>query len=123
VEGTAIPMSTPHPHSAADLALAPILIGIERNLARLRESKDLQYSLALELNDDDGWYSTAAERAHRVEQVATRNVELHGWVVSPTPDLQGLAVAHGEYAVSVMLGRRLADYVEHGRPGGRPGPD
>ena len=60
---TVVPMSTPHPHSAADLALAPVLIGIERNLARLRDGADLEFALALALNDDASWYHSAAERA------------------------------------------------------------
>ncbi|MGE5291621.1 MAG: hypothetical protein ACM3ML_31345 [Micromonosporaceae bacterium] len=107
-------MSNPHPHSVTDLALAPVLINIERYLAQLRDSDDLEYLLALELNDDNSWYRTAGERAHRIAEGVTRNVELHGWAVSPTSDLQGLAVVHGDYTVSVMLGKRLADYVEFG---------
>ena len=110
----------PHPHSAADLALAPVLISIEQNLARLRDSKDLEYALALDLNDDASWYRVPGERARRVQMGATRNVNLHGWTVTPTRDLQGLAVSHGEYTVSIMLGRRVARYVEHGLPA-RPG--
>ncbi len=113
-ESTVVPMSSPHPHSAADLALAPVLINIERNLAHVRDSEDLEYSLALELNDDNGWYHSAAERAERVRDLAIRNVDLHGWQVSPSPDLQGLVVEHSEYRVSVMLGKKLADYVERG---------
>jgi hypothetical protein len=112
--GAVIPMSTPHPHSAADLALAPVLINIERSLARLRDSEDLAFELALDLNDDDSWYRSAAERARRLQNSVTRNVDLHGWAVSPAPDLQGLAVEHGEYRVTVMLGKRLADYVQNG---------
>jgi hypothetical protein len=104
----------PHPHSAADLALAPVLINIERNLALLRDSDDLESSLALDLNDDGRRYITAGERAERVQAYATRNVDQHGWTVRPTPDLQGLAVSHGEYTVSVMLGKQVATYVEHG---------
>ncbi len=107
-------MSAPHPHSAADLALAPVVIGIERNLARLRDSKDLEYALALDLNDDSSWYPAAGQRAHRVQMSATRGVELHGWTVTPTPDGQGLAVSHGEYTVSIMLGKALANYIENG---------
>ena len=109
-----VPMSAPHPHSAADLALAPVLIGIERNLARLRDGADLQFTLALALNDDNSWYNSAAERAQRVLQGATREVDLHGWVVTPTADWHGLAVSHGGYTVSVMLGWRLTDYIKHG---------
>ncbi len=109
-----VPMSTPHPHSATDLVLAPVLISIERNLARLRDCAELEYELALELNDDSGWYRTPGERAHRLRQAAIRGVELHGWEVTPTADGHGLAVSHGGYEVPVMLGGRLARYVGTG---------
>ena len=112
-------MPTPHPHSAADLALAPVLIRIERNLARLRTYQDLDFALSLDLNDDNRWYDTATERAQRVQRSAVRDVDLHGWAVTPTADGQGLAVSHGEYTVSVMLGQRLADYVRYGLPGAK----
>ena len=107
-------MSQPHPRSASDLALAPVLISIERNLEQLRSSTDLEFTLALDLNDDDSWYPTADARAQRVLKSATRNIELHGWTVTPTADQAGLAVSHGEYTVSVMLGAQLADYVRYG---------
>jgi len=112
-------MSTPHPHSTTDLALAPILISIERNLARLRNYQDLDFALSLDLNDDSRWYHTAPERAARIQRSATRDVDLHGWTVIPTADGHGLAVRHGEYTVSVMLGQRLAEYVEHGLNAGQ----
>jgi hypothetical protein len=107
-------MSSPHPHSPADLALAPVLINIERNLAQVRDSDDLEYALALALNDDSGWYHSAAERADRVQQLATRDVDLHGWHVTPSPDLQGLVIEHSQYRVSLMFGKRLASYVARG---------
>lgn len=114
-------MSAPvHPHSVSDLALAPVLINIERNLARLRDSEDLELALALELNDDDGWCHSARDRADRVQRCAVRGVDLHGWTVSPTQDLQGLAVSHSDYTVSVMLGRKLAYYVQYGPSRRRP---
>jgi hypothetical protein len=109
-----VAMSQPHPHSAADLALAPVLINIERNLSQLRSGTDLELAFALNLNDDDSWYSSAEQRAQRVLKSATRNVDLHGWTVTPTPDWNGLAVSHGEYTVSLMLGAQLAGYVQHG---------
>jgi hypothetical protein len=121
-ESAVIRMSTPHPHSAADLSLAPVLISLERNLARARDSSDLEYTLALELNDDGGWYHTAADRAGRVCRVATRDVDLHGWQVHPTGDLHGLAVEHGGYRVSLMLGKRLTEYVAQGTLTGGDGP-
>ena len=109
-------MSAPLPHSVTDLALSPVLVKIERNLAWLRDTEDLLFTLAVELNDDDSIYPTASDRARRIQKAAVRDVDLHGWTVTPTADLQGLAVTHGEYTVSIMLGRRLADYVEHGFP-------
>jgi hypothetical protein len=107
-------MSTPRPHSPADLALAPVLIEIERSLERLRASDDLEALLELDLNDEARFYHGPAERAGRLEKFATREVDLHGWTVRPTPDLYGLAVRHGQYTVSVMFGQRLTSYVEGG---------
>lgn len=114
-----VSMSHPRPHSVADLGLSPVLVNIERNLAWLRDNKDLEFTLAVELNDTDSMYPTASDRARRVRAVAVRDVDLHGWAVAPTADLQGLAITHGEYTVSIMLGRQLADYVEHGFPASR----
>lgn len=100
-----------YPNTVADLALAPVLLSIERNLAMLRSSADLRYALALELNDDDRLYQTPAERAARLQRCALRCVDLHGWDVQPTEDLHGLAVSHGQFTVPVMLGKRLVEYV------------
>jgi hypothetical protein len=105
-------MSAPHPHSVADLSLAPVLIELERNLVSLRANEDVEFGLALQLNDIDSMYHSAAERAGRVLQCVTRGVDLHGWTVEPTGDLYGLSVRHGEYEVSLMLGKRLVSYVE-----------
>ena len=107
-------MSTPRPHSPADLALAPVLIELERNLARLRAGDDLELQLELDLNDQELFYHGPAERAGRLQDFATREVDLHGWSVTPTPDLYGLAVTHGEYTVSLMFGQRLVEYVREG---------
>jgi hypothetical protein len=109
-----VPMSTPRPHSPADLALAPVLIELERNLARLRAGDDLELQLELDLNDQELFYHGPAERAGRLQDFATREVDLHGWSVTPTPDLYGLAVTHGEYTVSLMFGQRLVEYVRDG---------
>jgi len=43
-------------------------------------------------------------------------VDLHGWQVTPAQDLTGLAVEHSGYRVSLMLGKQLAGYIEHGSP-------
>src|ERR1039457_5981270 len=102
-------MSTPHPHSAADLALAPVLISIERNLARLRDSEDLEFALALELAADSSWYPTAADRARRVRRGAPRAGARHGGRGSPAPGRQGLAVEHGGDRWPLRRGKPRAD--------------
>jgi hypothetical protein len=105
-----------YPHSVADLELAPVLISIERNLAVARDATDLEFTLALELNDDDSIYHSPTERARRVQRFATRGVSLHGWNVYPSADRHGLAVWHGDFTVTLALGEQLTDYVQNGRP-------
>jgi hypothetical protein len=100
------------PHAPTAHALAAALVEIERNLERLRASDDLEALLELDLNDEDWLYHGPAERAGRLAAFATREVDLHGCAVHPTPDRYGLAVQHGEYTVSVMFGKRLVGYVE-----------
>ncbi len=110
-------MSTPIPHAPTAHALAAALVEIERNLERLRTSDDLEVLLELDLNDEDRLYHGPAGRARRLEEFATREINLHGCTVRPTPDLYGLAVRHGEYTVSVMFGKRLVSYAEGAPPG------
>jgi len=102
------------PHSVADLALAPVIIGLEDNLARLRDSDDLESELAAELNDEASSYPDEADRVRRILTATTRDVNLHGWTVTPTPDMEGLAVSHGQHRISIMFGKQLANYIEHG---------
>jgi hypothetical protein len=71
---------------------------------------------------------SVAPAAGRLDQVGRRadisslgrlgctNWDLHGWTVSLTPDLRGLAVSHGQYSVPVMLGKQVSNYIEHGMP-------
>ena len=106
--------STSLPHAAAGHALAVALVEIERNIERLRASDNLEDLLELDLNDEDRLYHGPAGRARRMEEFATRETNLHGCTVQPTPDLYGLAVQHGEYTVSVMFGKRLTGYVQGG---------
>ena len=47
-------------------------------------------------------------------------MDLHGWHVTPSPDLQGLVIEHSHYRVSLMLGKRLADYVTSGATAAAP---
>lgn len=107
-------MSTLYPHSGSDLALAPVLIQLERNLEMLRSAEDVVLELALELNDTESLFQTPESRAARIVRAATRNVNLHGLEVAPSDDLAGVTVTHKEYRVSLMLGSRLGEYVRAG---------
>lgn len=107
-------MPATRPHSAADLALAPVAINIERNIAELRSSDDLEFALALTLNDDSAWYHDAGQRAARIARAASRGVDLHGWQAHPALDLRGLLLQHGDYQVTLMFGRKLDRYIELG---------
>ncbi|HEX6247604.1 MAG TPA: hypothetical protein VFZ64_07005 [Nocardioidaceae bacterium] len=109
-------MSTVYPHSTSDLALAPVLIQLERNLEGLRRADDLLHALGT----DDAGPASSRDRAEQVVRVAVRGVNLHGLAVAPTPDLNGLSVEHGEYRVSLMLGGRVTEYVRHGAPASMP---
>lgn len=107
-------MTATHPHSVADLALAPVAINIERNISELRSSDDPELALALELNDDSAWYHDPGQRAARIARAATRGVDLHGWRARPAPDLHGLLLEHGGYRVTLTFGKRLDGYIELG---------
>jgi hypothetical protein len=107
-------MKTLYPTSGTDLALAPVLILLERNLELLRSAEDLPFTLALELDDMESFYPTPRDRAERILAAVTRTVNLHGLAVTPSTDLTGITVSHREYRVSLMLGDRLADYVRDG---------
>jgi hypothetical protein len=98
-----------HSQTIADQALGLVLIGIERNLARLRDTKDLQSELAVEQSGRG--YHSPRERADRLMRCATRGVDLQGWQVSPTDDLHGLDLTRGGFTVTLMFGDRLIDYV------------
>ena len=117
---TVIPMSTPHPHSPAGPGPRPGADRHRANLARLRDGADRVRARPgperRQILDH-----SAADPARRVLQAAIREVELHGWAVSPTPDWHGLAVSHGEYSVPVMLGRRLTGYISTASPRSQPG--
>jgi hypothetical protein len=104
-----------YPHSVADLEFAPVLISIERNLAALRDATDLEFTLVLELNDDDSLYHSPTERVRRIQRFATRGVSLHGLSVYPSADRHGLAVWHGDFTVTLALGKAVTDYVLNGR--------
>src|SRR5215469_13353032 len=92
-----------YPHSVADLELAPVLISIERNLAVARDATDLEFTLALELNDDDSIYHSATERARRVQRLPIPGDILHGCNMQSSEDRYGLVVLHGYFTETITF--------------------
>jgi len=88
--------------------------GMEMFLASKKSAVFSQYRRPEETPVFVSQYKSAVQRADRIRQYAIRDVELHGWQVRPTQDFYGLAVEHGDYQVSLMFGKQLTGYVEHG---------
>jgi hypothetical protein len=100
------------PKEAADLALAPVAVQIDQNLARIRDMsvEQIGADLALQLNDvparDD-----ADERADRVREVALRFVEMHGWEAEVTHDYARLRLTGGSVSIELGLSATVRDYI------------
>ncbi len=102
-----------HPKSPKDLALAPVAAAIDSNLRRLREQRtaaQIEYELALELNQPTAAVDRA-ERATRVLAVALRDVDLHGWAAELTDDGSAVRLAGGSVSVDLAVGASVQRYV------------
>jgi hypothetical protein len=102
------------PKTPIDLVLAPVAAEIDRNLRSLRDADPglLVDHLAFSLNADPG--RTREERARQVLEVATRQVELHGWTAVISDDATRLQLRGGSVELDVGLSARLRDYIERG---------
>ena len=82
-----------HVRAASALSGGPVpCSGPHRDRAQpegLRANNDLEFGLALQLNDTDSLYHSPAQRAGRIVRYATEGIDLHGWTVEPTGDLYG----------------------------------
>ena len=107
-----------HPKSPTDLALAPVAAAIDINLQRLRDLQpaEIDYELALELNLNTRG-STRTERAHWVQESATRFVDLHDWRTQITDDSDRLRLDGGSVTLDLGLSATLLHYIEHGANG------
>ena len=102
------------PKTPTDLALAPVAAGVDQNLRRFRDTSPelLVEEVVLSLNCEPG--ETRAARAKQILEVATRNVDLHGWTVAISEDATRLQLRGGSVDLDVGLSARLRDYIELG---------
>jgi hypothetical protein len=100
------------PKEPKDLALAPVAVGIDRNLQRLRDRTPAQidYQLTLELNQPaDG--DNLDERAARVLRLALRDVDMHHWTAAISDDGARLTLSGGSVSLDLGLSASLHEYL------------
>lgn len=102
------------PKTPVDLALAPVAVGIDINLKRIRDAspKDIVEEIIMSLNTEPG--GTRDQRAKQVLEVATRLVELHGWTAAISDDATRVELRGGTVDLDVGLSAGLRDYIELG---------
>jgi hypothetical protein len=105
---------THSPKNAKDLALAPVAVGIDLNLQRLR-SKDtesgVEFELQLEL-DRPSFDNTRDERAARVLALALRDVDMLGWSASITEDGSAVRLTGGSVTLDIALGAITQQFID-----------
>ena len=97
------------PHDIDDLALAPVVLGIDQRLAELGALAPhaLLMRVAVE-SDRPDW--TREQRESGLLTTVGRFIELHGWALSW--DARGLRVAHGGHSVVLGVPASLTAYIE-----------
>jgi hypothetical protein len=104
---------TLRPRVPADLALSPVAAGIDLNLRRLRDKSVLEIAddLIVQLNQPAP-AETRDARARQVLRVALRDVDLHGWTATISPDATRLQLRGGSVALDLGLSAELQCYIE-----------
>ena len=102
------------PKTPTDLTLAPVAVGIDLNLQRLRdaEPKLLLEEIVLTLNTEPG--DTRDARAKQIYEIATRGIDLHGWNASISDDSTRLQLRGGSVTLDLGLSERIRVYIEFG---------
>jgi hypothetical protein len=105
---------THSPRNPKDLALAPVAVGIDKNVQRLR-SKDtesgIEFELQLEL-DRPSFDNTRDERAARVLALAVRDVDMLGWSAAITEDGSGVRLTGGSVSLDISLGAVTQRFID-----------
>jgi hypothetical protein len=109
---------TIYPKTQKDLMLAPVAVEIDRNLERIRDcsAPDVEAELELEL-DRPAMCDGRDERAELVLRQALRNVEMHGWSATITPDGARLHLDGGSVSLDLGLSPGITGYIEQGVSG------
>lgn len=105
-----------HPKTPNDLLLAPVAVGIDLNLQRLRDRTppEIDDEIALTLNV----HTVGSDRPSREKwlvETATRFVDLHHWRPSIAEDACRLRLDGGSVTLDLGLSANLARYIETGR--------
>lgn len=104
-----------YPKQQKDLALAPVAVGIDRNLQRMRDVSphDVLAELELEL-DRPAMCTERVERAELVLRQALRDVDLHGWTANVTDDGCRIHLDGGSVSLDLGLSAGIIRYLEEG---------
>jgi hypothetical protein len=104
---------TLRPKAPADLALAPVAVGVDLNLRRLRDKSGVEIAedLVMQLNQPAP-AETRDARARQVLQVAVRGVDLHGWTAKISSDATRLQLRGGSVTLDLGLSAELHRYIE-----------
>jgi hypothetical protein len=98
--------------------LPPVAVEIDRNLDRMRDRapRDVEAELELEL-DRPAMSGDRDDRAELVLRQALRNVDLHGWSATITPDGARLHLDGGSVSLDLGLSAGITGYIQNGVSG------
>ncbi len=106
---------TVRPRTPIDLALAPVAVEIDMNLAQLRDLPfdEIGYRLDLALDRPES-SGSVDERCERMIASAVRNVDLHGWEPCITADHARLRLSGGSASLDIGLSAEVTRYIDAG---------
>jgi len=100
------------PKEPTDLALAPVAVQIDRNLAQIRDMtpEEIRVNVALQLNAVTS--DTDSGRAEQIQDVAVRAVEMHNWRADVSADFTRLKLSGGSVSLELGLSDSIRRYIE-----------
>jgi hypothetical protein len=99
------------PTELADLALAPVAVNIDRNLAPLRDipPDQIGFNVALQLDEPEA--PSSERRAEQIRRVALRHVDMHDWQAEISADLTRLRLSGGSVSLELGLSHAIRGYI------------
>lgn len=97
------------PHDTADLALAPVVIRLDREIGMYSGLTQEEVVERIAAEPDSQASSFPARRAALLRAL-TQFVDLHGWDARIND--RGLRLSHGDNAVTIGFPRSLRTYLE-----------